>query len=73
MFFDPDETEDLAGESREPEKICETGGKPGAEMGQGDITPKETGKGREWAQVAKTKDRAKAGRINRHGITSKRV
>lgn len=42
-------------------------------MGKVDITPKETGKGRKWAQVAKTKDRAKAGRINRHGITSKRV
>lgn len=43
-------------------------------MGKVDITPKETGKGRKWAQVAKTKDRAKAaGKINRHGITSKRV
>lgn len=32
-FFDPDETGDLAGESLEPEKICGTGQKPGAEMG----------------------------------------
>lgn len=72
IFFDPDETGDLAGESREPEKICETGKKPGAEMGEVDITPKKTGKGAKWAQVARTKDRAKAGRINRHGITSKK-
>jgi hypothetical protein len=42
-------------------------------MGKGDITPDETGKERKWAQVAQTKDRAKAGRINRHGITYKRV
>lgn len=71
-FFDPDKTGDLAGESREPEKICETGQKPGAEMGRVDITRKEAGKGRKWAQVAQTKDRAKARRINRHGITSKK-
>ena len=30
-FFDPDETGDLAGESREPEKICETGKNRGKE------------------------------------------
>ena len=35
-----------------------------------DITQKETGKGRKWAQVAQTKARAKAGSTNRHGITS---
>lgn len=42
-------------------------------MGEIDIMPKETGKGRKWAQVAQTINRAKARRINRHGITSKRV
>lgn len=42
-------------------------------MGKVDITPKETGKGRKREQIARTKDRAKARRINRHGITSKRV
>lgn len=55
VFFDPDKTGDLAGESREPEKICGTGQKPGAEMGCVDITQKETGKGRKWAQVAQTR------------------
>lgn len=33
-FFDPDETGDLAGESREPEKICETGQKPEQKWGE---------------------------------------
>lgn len=70
-FFDPDETEDLAGESREPEKICGTGEKPGAEMEQGDITPKGTGKGRKWAQVAHTQGQAREDRTNGHSITSK--
>ena len=72
-FFDLDETGDLAGESREPEKICGTGQKPRAEMGQDDITPEKTGKGRKWAQVAQTKGRGQTNKTNSHGITSKRV
>lgn len=42
-------------------------------MGQGDITQKETSKRRKWAQLPQTKDRAREGRTNRRGITSKRV
>lgn len=33
-FFDPDKTGDLAGESREPEKICGTGQKPEQKWGR---------------------------------------
>lgn len=47
--------------------------KTGEEIEQVDITQKEVGKGAKWAQVARTKARAKAENTNRHGITSKRV
>jgi hypothetical protein len=40
-------------------------------MGQSDITPEETGKGRKWAQVAHTQGQAREDRTNGHGITSK--
>nr|DAF91151.1 MAG TPA: hypothetical protein [Siphoviridae sp. ctKNZ79] len=54
-------------------------------MGQGDITPKGTGKGRKWAQIAQrktnkgrkwaqithTQGQDRADRTNRHGTTSK--
>ena len=40
-------------------------------MGKVDITPKETGKGRKWAQIAQTKGQARGNRTNRHGTASK--